>query len=333
MTQDYVFIKYSEMLNVFQSILEREGLKTEKASICAGILADNSLDGVDSHGVLRFENFADRLKNGEMDGDAEPVKIVGNNAFECWDGKKGLGPVNAVLMADRAICLSKEFGVGVVALRNTTHWMRGGTYGQRIASQGCFGICWTNTKANMNAWGTHKEIVGNNPIVFAAPGKDAPVVLDMALSQYSYGKLVAMDLAGQMLPFYGGFDKAGNLTKDPGVIVENHSALPIGYWKGYGLAIMLDIFSSVLSNGVSTVFMPESGHTVSQVFISIHPKTECGIDVSDIIRKLKIECSNSGEDVHFPGEQTIERRRKNLETGIPVLSDVWTSIKKRFEKQ
>ena len=332
MGQEYVYVKYDEMLNVFQSILEKEGLEKEKASICSKILTDNSLDGVESHGVLRFESFADRLIAGEMDKYAEPVLVTSNKAFECWDGNKGIGPINAILMADRSVYLAKEFGIGIVALRNTTHWMRGGTYGQRIASCGCFGICWTNTKANMNAWGTHKEIVGNNPIVFAAPKKDNPVVLDMAISQYSYGKLVAMDLAGQMLPFYGGFDKDGELTKNPGAVVENHSALPIGYWKGYGLALMLDIFSSVLSGGVSTVFMPDEGHAVSQIFIAIDSDVDGKENVFNIINKLKVECSSIGERAYYPGEGTIERRRKNLERGIPVLSNVWSSIIDRFER-
>ncbi len=327
--EQYVRIEYGQMLKTFQSILEKEGLDAEKALQCARILTDNSFDGFDSHGVLRFEDFADRMKNGGMDKSAEPMIIRSEKAFECWDGNKGIGPLNAIAMSERAVDLANRFGIGIAAIRNTTHWMRGGTYGKHIAEHGCFGICWTNTKANMKAWGTDKEIIGNNPIVFSAPSsEERSIVLDMALSQYSYGKLTAMEMAGRMLPFFGGFDRNGKLTKDPGLILESRNAVPIGYWKGYGLALMLDIFSSVLSGGVSTLSMPEQGHTVSQVFIAINPGVNGSSAVEGIIQELK----KNGEEVHYPGEGTEKRRAENLSSGVSVPYPVWNSIMERNAK-
>ena len=94
---------------------------------------------------------------------------MGFGAFERWDGHRGFGPLNAKLAMDRAVELAKEFGMGIVALGNNNHWMRGGNYGWQAADQGCIGICWSNTCPNMPAWGGMDRKIGNNPLIFAVP--------------------------------------------------------------------------------------------------------------------------------------------------------------------
>src|SRR6185312_8910096 len=135
---------------------------------------------------------------------------------------------------ERAIDLSREHGIGCVALRNTTHWMRGGTYGWQAADAGMIGICWTNTMPNLPPWGDTVPRLGNNPLIVAVPRAGGHVVLDMAMSQFSYGALAAYRKRGELLPVDGGFDTAGNLTRDPGAIDRAQPPLPIGYWKGSG---------------------------------------------------------------------------------------------------
>ena len=90
---------------------------------------------------------------------------------------------------DRAVELARANGIGCVALGNTNHWLRGGSYGWQAAEAGCVGICWTNTQPNMPAWGARDRRIGNNPFVMAVPRKEGHVVVDIAMAQFSYGQM------------------------------------------------------------------------------------------------------------------------------------------------
>ena len=106
---------------------------------------------------------------------------------------------------NRATELAAKNGFGIVSMKNSTHWMRGGTYGWQAADKGFAAICWTNTESCMPAWGTKFECIGNNPFVMALPRERGALVLDMAMSQYSYGKLQVTRLKNKKLPYPGGF--------------------------------------------------------------------------------------------------------------------------------
>src|SRR5690606_20404932 len=145
-----------------------------------------SADGVYSHGldfVPLMLGWIDEGAVAELERDPELVSAFG--AFERYDGRMGLGPLNAEFCIDRAMALADANGLGCVALRNTGHWGRPGNYGWRAAERGYLGICWTNTPPVMPPWGGAADAVGNNPVVFAVPGEEGRhLVLDMAMSQF-----------------------------------------------------------------------------------------------------------------------------------------------------
>src|SRR6202012_4634193 len=120
-------------------------------------------------------------------------------------------------------------------------------------------------------WGGIDARLGNNPLIIAVPRTDGHVVLDMAISQYSFGKLNLYKSKNEQLPLPGGYDKDGNLTTDPAAIIESLRPLPIGFWKGSGLSLVLDLLATVLSQGRSTADVTNAGSEsgVSQVFIAI----------------------------------------------------------------
>jgi len=330
-------VPYARMREVFERILLQEGLAREKAIACAAVLADNTLDGVHSHGVNRFLQFADRLQSGDMDGSASPEKISAMGGMEQWDGRNGIGPLNAIAMMDRAMHLADTHGLGLVALRNTTHWMRGATYGYQAVERGYSCICWTNAPANMPAWQTTTEAIGNNPIVMGIAGKEKLVVLDMAMSQYSYGKLETTVGAGEQLSFEGGYDSQGKLTRDPAEILATKRMLPVGLWKGSGLSIIGDLFVSALSHGTSTVDMPAQGERIAQFFLAIHPghdeteREHRKAYVDHVIKTLKANCMANGEEALYPGEGSARRKARNALLGIEVRDEVWDDILRRRE--
>jgi 3-dehydro-L-gulonate 2-dehydrogenase len=227
---DTIAITAEEMKSAFRAILLRQNFGEEKAAACAEIFTANSVDGIYSHGVNRFPKFVQMVQEGHVLPHAEPFLQHATPSLEQWDGALGPGPLNAVKATERAVQLAQKTGVGCVALANTNHWMRGGYYGWQAAKAGCVFIGWSNTIANMPAYGATDVRLGNDPLVIAVPFGEDAVVLDMALSQFSYGAMQMAALKGQELPVFGGYDKDGQLTNDPSAVMETGRTLSIGYW-------------------------------------------------------------------------------------------------------
>lgn len=330
-------IKFDEMKATIKKAFRKAGMTDEKAEVCAQIHTESSCDGVYSHGLNRVERFIDYIHRGWVDVHAEPELENKFSSFEIYNGKLGPGILNACFAMDRACEIAKESAFGVVALNNTTHWMRGGSYGWQAAEKGLIAIYWTNTESCMPAWGAKSIGIGNNPFVMAVPRKEGHLVLDMAMSQYSYGKLQVTRLKNERLPYPGGFDLEGKLTDVPGPIEETKRILPTGYWKGSGFAILLDIISALLSSGLSTAGIDRAGFggcgSCSQVFIAIDPtkiNSQDFIDnvLNETISQIKSsERVNENQEIYYPGEQSLKTRKENLELGIPVDDGVWGRVK------
>ncbi|MGD9557609.1 MAG: 3-dehydro-L-gulonate 2-dehydrogenase [Mangrovibacterium sp.] len=331
----FLRIPHEEMHHVFLSILLQSGFGAERAQTCAGIFTNNSMEGVYSHGVNRFFHFVDYIRKGFIQPQAVPEQKAIAGCLEQWDGNLGPGPLNALFASERSMALADEHGVGMVALSRTNHWMRGGTYGWHCAGKGYAFIGWTNTIANLPPWGSAENKLGNNPLVIAVPFQNEAIVLDMAMSQFSYGKLHEMDDRQQELPVFGGYDLSGKLTVIPGDILRANRPLPIGYWKGSSLSLMLDILAAILSGGLSTSAVTQQNkheYGVSQVFVSVSLKKLPGYSsiqetlrqiISDYLSAIPESEQNT---VRYPGQHLAAIRSRNMEKGIPVHPAVWSRI-------
>ena len=327
-------VPYHELIEAFRRVLVRTGFSPEPALRCARLFADASRDGVASHGLNRFPRFIEMIRLGVVDVSATPVRIASAGALERWDGRRGPGNLNAYAAMEAAIELSRRHGIGCVALSNTNHWMRGGNYGWQAADAGVIGICWTNTLANMPPWGASEPRVGNNPLVMAVPRADGHVVLDMAMSQFSFGALESYRRRKEPLPVVGGYDETGELTRDAAAIEASRRPLPIGFWKGSGLALMLDIVATVLADGRATHEIsldPLHETDLSQVFIAMDPRGfgtgEAAAAVDGIIENLHAIAADEGAP-RFPGERTLETRARSLAEGVPVDPGIWEAVQR-----
>jgi 3-dehydro-L-gulonate 2-dehydrogenase len=327
-------VPYDQLFETLLTVLLKEGFEQQRASLCAQLFANASCDGVYSHGLNRFPQFVRMIKSGIIAIHAEPTLVASFGSLERWDGNSGPGNLNAYRCMGRAIALAREKGIGCVALSNTNHWMRGGSYGWQAAETGFIGICWTNTLPNLPPWGASDPRVGNNPLIVAVPRTKGDVVLDMAMSQFSFGALASYRMRGEQLPVAGGFDAAGHLTRDPASIEASKRPLPIGYWKGSGLALMLDMVGALLSGGCATFQIPadsERETKLSQVFIALNPHTVEQPDsspslVDQIVEHLQLNSAVSGEQVRYPGERVKLTRKENLEKGVPVEPTIWREV-------
>ena len=330
-------IRYEDMRLEFTRILKKRGFTDADAASAAAVFADNSLDGVYSHGYIRFPRMVDYLDKGVIDPNAAATCELAFGAMERWDGHRGFGPLNARKAMDRACELARQFGIGLVALGNNNHWLRGGSYGWQAADQGMIGICWSNTTPNMPAWGGRDRKIGNNPIIFAVPRSSGEhVVVDCALSQFSFGKLEEAKLAGRRMPLPCGYDDNDELTTDPAPVMANLRLAPMGYWKGSGISMLLDLIATVLTNANSVQKIGAFGEEVglSQIMIAIDPgRFNDAATTDEIVRALVEDIHASeplkgGVPVRYPGERDVKTRQENLEKGIPVNDEVWARIQR-----
>jgi 3-dehydro-L-gulonate 2-dehydrogenase len=327
-----MYIPFETLESEFKRVLLSLDFNQQEAEQSAAIFAQNSRDGVYTHGLNRFPTFVEYVRNGLIVPNVQPTRTGGFGAVEQWDGHLGVGTLCASFCMTRAIALAHENGIGCVAIKNTNHWMRGGTYGWQAAEAGLIGICFTNTIANMPPWGGIDARLGNNPLVIAVPRKEGHIVLDMAISQFSFGKLNLYKSKNEQLPLPGGYDKSGKLTTDPGDIIESLRPLPIGFWKGSGLSLVLDLLATLLSQGRSTADVTRGGSEsgVSQVFICIEP--EAGAQADTMIKNILDYTKSSrtegrGKEILYPGENTLRIRRKSLEEGVWVDERIWEKVK------
>lgn len=334
MTEEAIRITSEQMQDVLYKLFLKYEFEEGKAKLMANVYTESTLVGVHSHGINRLPLFIEYVEKGLVKIDAEAEKVATFGSLERWDGNLGPGIVNATKCTNRAIALAKLHGMGLVALRNTNHWMRGGTYGRQAADADCISILFTNTQPNMPPWGGKDSRIGNNPLVVSIPREQGHVVLDMSISQFAFGKINDYRLRGEKLPFPGGWDANNELSDDPEKILTKERGLPIGYWKGSALSIVLDMLATLLSAGDSTATIGkrefETG--ISQVYLSIYPAV---FGDKNLQQKLIDEIiaythdvapMNPGDTTYYPGERSAMTRARNLKEGILVNSSVWQKV-------
>ncbi|MGN0775734.1 MAG: 3-dehydro-L-gulonate 2-dehydrogenase [Candidatus Ventricola sp.] len=328
-------VQYEEAVRQMTRGLERY-LNPQDAKRFAEIFAGNSLDGVYSHGMNRYPRYLADMESGLCDAKVTQAEHVsGLGGLEVWDAHFGVGPLIAQQMAERAIELAKTHGIACVALRNNSHWLRAGRYGLMMADAGMMGLCMTNTCMNLVAYGAKEPSTGNNPITIAIPRKAGSLVMDMAVSQYAFGKLEIMAQEGGMLDTPCGYDLEGNLTCDPKKIVESGLMTPMALWKGSALSIMIDLMVSMLSLGRTSLEIgtPADGEKgMSQMFVCMNPAAVVDMDKAEAQMEKSIAFLNALKPkdgvhgVHAPGENLARTRARNMERGIPVTEDTWQKI-------
>lgn len=326
-----VYVTYDEAVAAMMRGLKRY-MPQERALRFARVFADNSMDGVYSHGMNRYPRYLSDMASGLCDATVEQAeRVSGFGGMEVWDAHFGIGPLMAEQAVQRVIELAREHGIACVGLRNNSHWLRAGRFGLMMADAGFAGICFTNTCQNLTAYGAKQAAIGNNPITLAIPRKSGSLMMDMAVSQYAYGKLELMAQAGKRLPTVCGYDKDGNPTDDPAKIIESGLMLPFALWKGNALSIMLDLMAAMLTRGRTALEIgePAAGEKgLSNVFICMHPAA-LG-DMTEIEEKMQrtMEFLHAleGDGVHAPGENLAQKRKEHAENGIPVAEETWKKI-------
>jgi len=316
------------------------------ARIAAEILISADLRGVDSHGVIRLNSYyGSRLRKGLIDPNPQIKVLAETPATLRIDGGAGLGQVIGFQAMKRCIEKAKAVGTAMVTVKNSNHYGIAGYYAMMALEEDMIGISYNNAQPLVAPTYGRTAILGTNPIAVAVPaGKERPYVLDMATSIVPIGRITVYQKSGREIPEGWGIDKDGGVTTDPNAVLNGGALMPLGGidlmrgYKGYALAMLVDIFSGVLSGAatLATVGHPgenlpsDVGHFFQAVRIdAIRPVDEFKAHMDAFIQELKNAPKAAGQErIYIPGEKEYELGERNARTGIPLMVEVVEMLQK-----
>ncbi|MDY7028779.1 MAG: Ldh family oxidoreductase [Spirochaetota bacterium] len=324
-------IPVKRMEEFIKSAFESQGARKEHAAVCAQRMVESDLQGMHGHGIFRLPPYMRRLKEGgyNLDPEIRIIKETGNSALV--DGDNGLGHVVVSFAVDTAIQKAKENGIAWVGTRNSNHAGAGGSYAVSALEHDMIGIYMAIGNANhMPPWGGVDPLLSTNPICFAIPTKEEyPVLLDMATTVVSYGKVKVYAQTGKEMPEGWMIDRQGKPLTDPKRISEGF-LMPIGAHKGYGLNFIIGALAGVLNSaafGKDVINFNEDFHSKTnsgQTFIAMRVDLFREVEefkkmMDEKIREMKA-CTpmNPGQEILLPGEIGYIERPRILKEGVPV---------------
>ncbi|MFX1303774.1 MAG: Ldh family oxidoreductase [Promethearchaeota archaeon] len=351
-SDDLIKINALTLENFMKDVFIRLGVPEEDAEIIADVLITSDLRGIDSHGIQRCKMYYDRIREGIYNPKTE-IEIVNDNmATATIDGKCGMGHVIAYKAMKLAIEKAKKYGLGAVAVRNSTHFGIAGYYSLMAIKEGMIGFVTTNTRPTVPPTFGIEPMLGTNPLTYGAPTDESfPFLLDCATSIIQRGKVEVFNRLHKPLPNGLIISDNGNSKTDPGVILNkliNRSAalLPLGGkgehtsgYKGYGYATFAEILSSALQDGIylrDTAGINENGQKrlkVGHFFLAINIQNFIPIDrfkeiTGNIMRELRNSKKVPGKErIYTAGEKEHYNEVERRKTGIPLNKSLQKDIK------
>lgn len=319
-----------------QAIFEASGLPREDAALVAETLVEADLRNVRSHGVMRVPTYLRGLASGAIAARPDVQVVEDNGAVAVVDGGGGMGQVTARRAMVEAMQRAETYGIGAVAARASNHCGAMAYFAQMALPAGCIGLAVTNAGLNMAPTGGRERLVGNNPLAIAVPTRrDWPMVLDMATSVAAGGKLDMAIIRDEPIPLGWALDGEGNPTTDARLARELGSLLPVAGPKGYGLAVMLDVLSGVLSGGRfgGGLGIGGSSHFCLALKVERFIAPEEFLDrMEALIDQLHGAALAPGASrVYVAGEIEGEIRARRLAEGLPIEEPILAELERLAE--
>lgn len=328
-TQTALRISVDALHEFCQEALLAAGVPLAAAAIVAASLTHADACGLFSHGSVRLlPVYVRRLLAGTTRPTPNIQVVRQMGAIALVDGDSGLGQVVGKYAIQQAIELAHQHGVGVVGVRNSSHFGASAFFARDATDAGMIGIVMTNAPSNMPPWGGRKPYFGTNPLCIALPcGVEAPVVLDMSTSVVARGKIVMAATMGQPIPEGWAIDREGRPTLDAEAALEG-AVLPMGGYKGAGLALIIDALCGVLTGaafGIHIVNLYDDGHEVQNLghfFMALNvdalmPVATFKARMDDYVREVRGQPRMPGVDrIYVPGELECEAERRSRAEGI-----------------
>lgn len=323
-----VVLQHDELKNYCIAKLVAVGVSEEHATIVADVLVHANLRGVDSHGVMRMEHYIKRINSGGINPQPSVRHRMTGAATALVDGDDGLGHVVAKKAMALAVEIARESGVGMVGVINSSHCGALSYYVNQAADHNMVGLAMSNTDKAVVPFGGKKPFFGTNPLAFGFPARNKKhVILDMATSVVAYGKVLHAKENGKSIPADWAVDAEGRSITDP---AKYFALMPFGGPKGFGLALVVDIFAGILTGSafgphVSLMYgdygqKRKLGQFFCAVNIESFTETEMFLDSMDsLIEELHaVPAAEGFSQVLVPGEPESMLEKQRLEQGIPI---------------
>jgi LDH2 family malate/lactate/ureidoglycolate dehydrogenase len=322
----------AEKLSAYcRDCFQKLGLPLRSAQVTAENLIFANLRGVDSHGVIRLKIYADRLRAGGFKPRMRPRVVAEQKSSALIDARHGVGQVAAAAAMQMAIGKAEKTGVAVVSVKNSNHFGACAFYAMQALEHGMIGFASTNAGPTMAPTGGREGRLGNNAMAVAVPaGRFPPVVLDMATGAVAWGKIFVAQQEKRKIPVTWALDRNGVPTDDPNAAAHQGLIQPFGGYKGYGLSLLIDILTGVLSGGgfsthVRTLYKQvetpsQVAHTCAALRINAFMALkEFHRRMEEMIQLMHSCPAAPGvERIFVPGEIEHETEQRRRAEGIPL---------------
>ena len=333
-------IHFDQLVKLSADLFEKVGLNRRDADVVARSYIENSLRGIDSHGIRLVPNCVKRLQEGGINPKPQ-IKVESETpATARLNGDNGLGQIVAMKGMNWAIEKAGKYGIGFVTCSNTNNAGAMGTYSRIALERGMAGLAVATTVPSMFAWGGLKRVISNPPVSITFPGKDTHFVLDISLGSVAWNKIYIKQNKRLPLPTGWAVDSRGESTADPLKAVNGGSVIPIGGHKGYGLTLAVELFTAILGGHLFGPDLkglfddPRQGEGIS---LSL-----CALDVSalidsDLLKErvaalfslIKSSPLKSGfSEILIPGEPEERAYQQAMKEGIPISVEVRDALRK-----
>ena len=319
-------ITYEEELHLVKGILTAADFPEEDAALIAEVITHSDFTGVQSHGLSRLTRYMRQIKAGSLNPRPNFRKVLDTGAVMVFDGDNGSGIASLCKAYGETLGRARQFGIAMSTGRRNANIGCGSYYGWRAAEDNMLALVCCNTYAFTSPLGGADRLIGTNPIVVGVPaGQEYPMVLDMSTTNVAMGKIQAAEREGQMIPDTWAKDYDGNPTTDPS---KAFSLSPIAAHKGYGLAVMVDVLSTMLSGACfgtdiglfSRLEKENTGFCLIMIDPSkFMPLEEFKAEVDRYVRMMKGSRKAPGtEEIFVPGEIEYRKMQVMKKSGFEV---------------
>ena len=319
-------------------------MPSEDARTVGSLMADADLQGSDGHGVMRLPQYVRRIRGGAVNLEPDIRVVRERAAMALVNGDNGMGHLVMKRAAEIAIEKARTAGVAWVGAQWSNHAGPASLYARMPLAHDMIGLYFAVGNANhLPPWGGLDMLLSTNPIAAAIPaGEEPPIVLDMATTVAAYGKVKAKAAKGESMPEGWMVDREGNPLTDPRRAGEGF-LLPIGGYKGYGLALVVGLLAGTLNGAAmgrevidfnqDSTSPTNTGHAI----VAIDPAAfgevaELKSSVDTLIRDLRASERMPGvERILMPGEQSHQRIAANRSLGIPIAANLMNALDRLAE--
>ena len=335
-------IRFDALRDFTRAAFRAAGMSEADAATGAEVLATTDAWGVFTHGTKSLAGYLRRLRARGIQPRGKPRIVSEGGGWATVDGDSSLGMVTSVFAMETAITKARQQGIAYVGVRNSCHFGAAGYYAWLAAREGLIGIAMANDIPSVAAPGSRGAVTGSNPLAYAVPaGKRRPMLLDISTATVAGGKVYAARARGEPIPPNWILDGQGRPTTDPSGFPQVGALLPMAGHKGYGLSLLIETLSGILSGAAVTWGVRSWAHDDATLH-SLHGAAFLAIDVQCIaspeefarkVERLIDEIHNApradGVDrLLVPGELEWERYDRALREGIPLPADVVENLQK-----